>query len=203
MRTIVKNTVPAALTSWLNSWRALVIQGHTLDWKDFPNPEKSQTMDSLIEEQGAVCCYCEARIGNSEAHIEHFQPRSLMPHLAFDYDNLLASCEEAKHCGSKKGNSAPTNLISPLQRGCESHFVYTSLGEISGNDFSAKETVRLLGLNDANLCSRRLATMKVWEELTPAEATQAMQQCMQRDNNGQCWEFATTVQWYLENYYNV
>ena len=53
---------------------------------------KKAVKDSLIAEQGHICCYCECRITSINSHIEHFCPQSEQKVDPLDYSNLACSC---------------------------------------------------------------------------------------------------------------
>lgn len=158
MQYIQKNPEPPELTQWRETQLDL---GINFTYKyDFQNPEKAITRQSLLDEQGWICCYCCKRISKETSHIEHFDPQSGSdPILTVTYSNMLASCgplerEPAdktksvkwpKHCGHQRGREhehededghekIPENAALPigphLDPDCESYFTYTSNGEI-------------------------------------------------------------------------
>ena len=59
------------------------------------NPySKRELKQSLLEDQGYICCYCGKRIENdSTTPIEHLNPKSIYKNRTYDYTNLLASCD--------------------------------------------------------------------------------------------------------------
>lgn len=132
---------------------------------DLQNPQKRQLHESLLSEQGWVCCYCGREIDLRDSHIEHFRPQERYADLALNFENLHASCiRETQpgmplHCGHAKGAALDDALqISPLDRHCESRFVYTLDGNIIPNDpTDARATymVALLKLDIAFLRNRR------------------------------------------------
>lgn len=68
MKHFVKNGEPALFSQWKAS--------ATDDWKptyqDLRGDEKEAVKESLMKEQGYICCYCERRLIDSDSHIEHF-----------------------------------------------------------------------------------------------------------------------------------
>lgn len=57
--------------------------------------DKKELKQSLLREQGFVCCYCGRRIFNDHnTQIEHLEPKHLFKNRnkIYDYDNLMASC---------------------------------------------------------------------------------------------------------------
>ncbi|MDM8522971.1 retron system putative HNH endonuclease [Desulfococcaceae bacterium HSG8] len=88
MKYIVKNEEPKGFADWKK-------EGPENRWEEFQNPVKSEVRDSLVEEQGYICCYCGTNIQkNHNTIIEHLKPKGkdLYVEIMFDYDNLLASC---------------------------------------------------------------------------------------------------------------
>lgn len=128
MKHIVKRDPPAAF----ESWKALENADWTPTYSNLQNPEKRLLHDSLLSEQGWLCCYCGRRIGLNDSHIEHFRPRESRGDLELEYLNLHASCvretrpREPPHCGHAKGSVfREDQYVSPLSPDCEGRFIYT------------------------------------------------------------------------------
>ncbi len=86
MKYIEKNVEPEEFAKWRE-------QEEDKTWRNFKNPLKNIVRDSLIGEQGSICCYCGKCIHKDHnTTIEHLKPRSKYPNDIFNYDNLLASC---------------------------------------------------------------------------------------------------------------
>jgi len=69
--------------------------------------------ESLLSEQGGICCYCMQRIYPNEdaMKVEHWLSQTRFPANELDYGNMLAACmgnegepEEEQHCDTRKGN---------------------------------------------------------------------------------------------------
>ena len=81
-------------------------------WGDLGGQERVQIRDSLVEDFGPICVYCERPCssptagGNApdEETIDHFKPRNHFPQLSFDWLNLVHSCYR---CNQRKGNQWP------------------------------------------------------------------------------------------------
>ena len=124
---------------------------------------KAALKASLLSEQKYICCYCESRVSASNSHIEHFRPKGnpAFAHLQLDYGNLFASCTKEptgnadEHCGHKKGDFFSTDLVSPLEPDCSSHFNYNMDGTIHGSDPRGVVTVEKLHLDSALLNGQR------------------------------------------------
>lgn len=124
---------------------------------------KSSLKDSLLKEQGYICCYCECRIYANSSHIEHFKPKgdSSYASLQLNYSNLHVSCTKTptgskdEHCGHKKGSDFSMKLVSPLESDCASHFSYTLDGHIGYTDDRGDVTVKMLHLDSELLNQQR------------------------------------------------
>lgn len=180
MRYIQKRPEPASFTEWKTKanevWQPA--------WNNFQAPQKDDVHQSLLEEQGHICCYCGKgitreikRVGvdpkgikRTISHIEHLKPRTHFPSQALVYENLLASCmgereidppHPYENCGNLKGDWYDTTLmVSPLDPDCASYFRYTGAGEIlhtedPGKKDAAKTTIDKLGLHISKLQGMR------------------------------------------------
>jgi uncharacterized protein (TIGR02646 family) len=160
MKRVIKGTEPASFIQW----KALESDEWKPSYSILRNPEKRVLHESLLREQGFVCCYCGNKIALDTSHIEHFRPQNPFAHLDLEFTNLHASCqgetEEPKpaHCGHNKGNRfSEHSHISPLEEDCERQFRYTLIGEIESAcaDTSAKNMIDLLALDISFLNNRR------------------------------------------------
>ena len=109
---------------------------------------KSDTLESLIKDQGYICCYCMQKIytnGLTSASplyptIEHYiaqhTQESKNKNLDTDYKNMLATCHgndkkdpENKHCDSNRGGKE-FKYLNPLDKSCETVLGYGDDGSI-------------------------------------------------------------------------
>ncbi|MFZ4625234.1 MAG: retron system putative HNH endonuclease [Rhodoferax sp.] len=147
------------------AWKLSDDPNWTPGYGDLQNPQKRKLHESLLSEQGWVCCYCGRQIDLHDSHIEHFRPQERYADLALRFENLHASCiRETQpgmplHCGHAKGANFDEALrISPLDAHCESRFTYTLDGGIipsDATDAQAAYMVELLKLDIAFLRNRR------------------------------------------------
>ncbi|OOG10265.1 retron system putative HNH endonuclease [Pseudomonas sp. C9] len=160
MKRVIKGTEPASFIRW----KALASEEWSPSYSILRNPEKQELHESLIREQGFVCCYCGNKVTLQTSHIEHFRPQKPFDHLGLVYTNLHASCqgetEEPKpaHCGHNKGNRFSEDAhVSPLDENCESHFRYTLIGQIESakTGTSAENMIDILALDISFLNNRR------------------------------------------------
>lgn len=167
MKRVIKQAEPASFAQWKAQANA--------DWQPtydgLQNPQKRDLHESLLCEQGWVCCYCGRRIDLAHSHIEHFRPQEARPDLALDYANLHASCIRETspglplHCGHAKGSDFDeARVVSPLDMDCERRFLY-SLGDgriypTDREDEAAKFMLKVLQLDISFLRDRRAETLR-------------------------------------------
>lgn len=110
------------------------------------------------------CAFCECIPGeSSHIEVEHFEPKSLYPDLAFEWDNLLPSCRicnEAKSDADTRTNP----IINPAIEDPEQLLTYSFLRikplESSGQEQKAQQTIDVCNLNCERLYNARSALMK-------------------------------------------
>lgn len=161
MKQVFKESEPASFTQW----KASSNEEWTPTYPTLQNPEKRDLHNSLLLEQGFLCCYCGRDIEPASSHIEHFRPQEDFDELALEYRNLHASCiRETKpgsplHCGHAKANwFDETQHISPMEEGCELRFRYLQTGQIQATnsaDSAAVKMIEVLALDIAYLSNRR------------------------------------------------
>jgi uncharacterized protein (TIGR02646 family) len=135
-------------------------------WSDVAPADKNAIWQELDSMQGKRCAYCEADIGNSDKHIEHFRQRSRFPQDTFRWDNLFGSCNRRHTCGKHKdrcGAYNPADLIKPDVDDPERFFVFVSDGTIAvrqglsaQDQIRAKETLRVFNLDAQHGPLRRM-----------------------------------------------
>jgi uncharacterized protein (TIGR02646 family) len=202
MKHIIKNPESAEFTEWKAQENA--------NWKPsydkLRGTQKSAVHQSLMREQGYICCYCEQRLYEEDSHIEHFSPQHRDSQAALDYANMLCSCQrkllrrEPRHCGNLKDDSRyePQLLASPLEPSCELRFSFDGDGCINSTytvDLVARETIRILGLDIQKLNAMRKAVIDQFldDTLTQEEVDQLVSAHLAKDNEGKYGEFWTTV----------
>jgi len=182
MKHVKKGSEPTFFTDWK--------QGESEDWNpgwgdfDSSRTAKKRFKEHLMDEQGAICCYCNGRTELVDSHIEHFRPRSKYPDLVLDYDNLLLSCQRdgargtPQHCGMRKDKWFDESLtVSPLDPACESAFEYRAKGGVRGATAAGKKTVCRLGLDIKKLrILREAAITAALEEIDVNDTTQVEEQ---------------------------
>lgn len=174
MKHIAKHTSPQEFEDW-KTWKK------PIQWEDLPssrardedlpegavNYSKRDLRQTLLEEHGYICAYCQERIENNplQTKIEHLKAKEegKYPHLTFDYNNLLVCCSGGDtdpkprfpHCDSARSPKNEDLPLDPLMQNCEQDIGYTKDGGIYGNTDYAAQTIRLLGLDIAKLKNKR------------------------------------------------
>jgi uncharacterized protein (TIGR02646 family) len=221
MKYIQKGQEPDKFTEWKAQ--------ENEDWKptysNLQKPERSEVHESLLQEQGYICCYCGMRIDRHISHIEHFKPQKDFPDLALDYSNFLASCPgegqdksaentepqiKGVHCGHQKGEWYDTKLtVSPLDSNCADYFRYTGLGEILPIadpllNAAAQETIKRLRLDHSRLeASRRSALQGIVDALNTSsnDDLQKLAEDYKKPNaKGEYVRFCGAVSYLLRHY---
>ncbi|WP_163409627.1 retron system putative HNH endonuclease [Flavobacterium ajazii] len=207
MKHIIKQEEPQAFTNWKvgrggnaeKTYKGLN-RNHNI---------KDNLRDSLLQEQGYICCYCEKELKSNDRHIEHFKPKHKFPQLQLEYENLFCSCQvnlingEPLHCGNSKGNFFDERfLISPLEPNCESRFKYTFDGQIfpaDENDIGAKITIIELNLDELeNLRKGAIEPfLNLDDEMSEEELSLFISSYLKdkADNEGKFNEFYTTIKY--------
>lgn len=206
MRPITKGPEPQAFLAW----KALASN----DWKpswgalEDARPVKRALLEGLLREQGSVCCYCEQRIAQGRAHIEHLEPRSTESGRDVDVDhaNLLASCGSqaiaaARHCGHRRGNRPLA--VHPLIADCREFFLFAGDGRVrptkdGARSQAADTAIQILGLDVSSLVAQRKKAIDgATEALKLAKTPEQMQRLMllfdQRDRQEMNTPFASAI----------
>ena len=201
MKHIVKQPEPGDFVDW----KAQANEDWQPTYAELSGDTKKSVKDSLMSEQGYICCYCEQVLVDRDSHIEHLVPQSRAGAGPLDYSNLLCSCQrspaagEPRHCGNLKGSwYSPDLMVSPLDSGCESRFSYLYDGHIKPRmleDEGAAETIARLGLDIPKLVAMRSAAIAPFMEkdLSYEDVKEFAAKYLHRDSDGRFKEFWTTI----------
>lgn len=172
---IQKPPAPQILVDNKVTWTKNLLEAITTygEYSKIPEPEKSRLLshykhqeiqDVLFESSHYKCAFCECKPGESgHIEVEHFEPKSLYPELAFEWDNLLPSC---RRCNEVKSDTdTRTNpIINPAIEDPEQLLTYSFLRikplAGSGQECKAQRTIDVCNLNCARLYSARSELMK-------------------------------------------
>jgi uncharacterized protein (TIGR02646 family) len=104
MRYISKNKQPPLLLAYTKTPGG--------SFKGMPGPVKVAVKNTLLAEQGHVCCYCMQRIAFSEMKVEHWSSQAEHKSQGLDYRNMLGACiggqgypQHLQHCDTQKKDS--------------------------------------------------------------------------------------------------
>jgi uncharacterized protein (TIGR02646 family) len=147
VRQIAKQQEPASLTAYRQTPGA--------NYDDYR--EKEELRNSLVAEQGALCCYCMARIEQDwgSMKVEHWRSQTRYQDDQLSYQNLLGGCmggqgkpRRYQHCDTRKGNDdLKFNPADPSHH-IETWITYSFDGSIHANDNVFNEQLdNVLNLN--------------------------------------------------------
>jgi uncharacterized protein (TIGR02646 family) len=202
MKYIKKGSEPNVFTQW----KAQANEDWKPSYQDLPGDIKKSIKQSLMTEQGYICCYCERRLVERDCHLEHLQPQAT-GEKQLDYQNMLCSCQrnlqpgEPRHCGNLKGGWYDAALlVSPLDPNCEAQFRFTALGEIlpnTENNNAAQITINKLGLNIKKLQALRRVVIAPFldPDLTLEDLKHFVEGYLQVDSGGGFNPFYTTIRY--------
>lgn len=128
------------------------------NWADVTTAQKQEIWQFLEAMQGLRCAYCEAGIGESARHIEHFVQKRRDATQTFVWGNLFGSCNRADSCGNHKDGKgrpyADADLIKPDVDDPEQLLVFDAHGSVqprqglsAADTQRATETIRIFNLN--------------------------------------------------------
>lgn len=217
MKYIHKGVEPSSLSTWKSKH-----SGKIPTWKSFRrNPAKNHLLETLLKEQGYICCYCGVAIDKGSCHIEHLKPQSQDETVRFDYSNLMVSCQGEDdekpniplHCGHRKHNWYNEKLlVSPLIKNCTDFFKYSASGEILPTEETSKKlaaatTIENLALNIPKLQRMRQAAIDAAIELLESEEfdkediMKIIKDYLLLDDDGKYQQFCVTIIYILQSYY--
>ncbi|KRC06172.1 hypothetical protein ASE23_27205 [Rhizobium sp. Root73] len=164
------------------------------DWKPtykgLSGTPMTAVRESLLAEQGHVCCYCGRPLKDGDGHIDHFWPQAHFdgvsgPDFTLNYNNFFRSCgppgnhgvpkQRPSTCGdSKKNWYDNVASILPSDPGCEERFTFGQSGKIGAarsDDQAALNMIGALSLDDDALDLERAAIIAEVEEVLAAGRT--------------------------------
>ena len=212
MKTIYKNDEPQEILQWKSKFKNK--NGRVpryFDLNEVENlPHKIFLKNSLISEQGHICCYCCKPIDTKNSHIEHIRPKERNEYraISLEYENLLASCQgyhdREENCGHSKDNAFNEELfVSPLEENCESLFEFSDRGKIKAVDGNERAgyTIELLNLDTEQLNAARTEAMRVsgaMDELTEDECQKLLDKFENVDERGRYAGFSDAIVYQLK-----
>lgn len=163
MKYIEKAQEPQTLRSWFdNQYDA---EGNRLGcdyYNDLPSDIKRDLKNSLLKEQGFLCCYTGILIDSNTSHLEHLKPYSICrneknyedvnyfnlvtaypgSNYEFQYDEVNAGSKKYKKNRKKCPFGAhakdnwyePNNFVTPLDSDCEARFKFYGSGRVEATN---------------------------------------------------------------------
>lgn len=212
MKRIYKNDEPQEILQWKSKFKNK--NGRVPRYSDLNEvenlPHKIFLKNSLISEQGHICCYCCKPIDTKNSHIEHIRPKERDEYraISLEYENLLASCQgyhdREENCGHSKDNAFNEELfVSPLEENCESLFEFSDRGKIKAADGNerAAYTIEILNLDTEQLNAARTEAMWVsgaMDELTEDECQKLLDKFQSVDERGRYAGFSDAIVYQLK-----
>lgn len=212
MKRIYKNDEPQEILQWKSKFKNK--NGRVPRYSDLNEvenlPHKIFLKNSLISEQGHICCYCCKPIDTKNSHIEHIRPKERDEYraISLEYENLLASCQgyhdREENCGHSKDNAFNEELfVSPLEENCESLFEFSDRGKIKATDGNerAAYTIEILNLDTEQLNAARTEAMWVsgaMDELTEDECQKLLDKFQSVDERGRYSGFSDAIVYQLK-----
>lgn len=195
---VVRSPKPAILLKKEAEWRNTLRRATTQAQKEraLSKYRHVQIQKALKAMLHGKCAYCESKIEHiSDAHIEHYKPKSRFPELAFDWDNLLLACgkcNSTKHKGDRFPETSEGGpLINPCTDDPDAHFTFhydatAQLASVYGKTERGKTTETLMGLNRHDLREYRSRKVKLLAYLmlrarTDPEARHLMEEALRDD----------------------
>ena len=125
------------------------------NYSDLTSEIRQDIRLACTTEQFYLCAYCCKPISgeNHDTMNEHVEARRIAPNRDLDYTNIVASCTTPNQCDNAHG-SQPLPL-TPFDAECETDLVFKLSGRVTGLTDKAKETIRVLNLDNKSLIERR------------------------------------------------
>ena len=138
---------------------------------DVPMPplwgRDKRVKDNLDRWSHGKCAYCETPINARRSkQVEHFQPKSLFPSLAYDFENYFLACNG---CNGAKSDHWPKRgaYVRPDHRQVQTRFNFDTKGRmtVQQGDNDAKRTVRDLELDRKELRKKRQVVIRMQTQM--------------------------------------
>ena len=167
MKQIIKTAEPQSLVQHRANQPAF--------FDNLPLVAKEDLRQSLLSEQGYICCYCMKRIPENTApymKVEHYKCQDFYEDLQLNYKNLFGACignegqpSRIQTCDTKKGNTELTiNLLTNAPY-CENLFKYNAEGEIMSVDDNSEINRQLNEVLNLNMQTLKEGRSEVYLEV--------------------------------------
>ncbi|WP_298980238.1 hypothetical protein [uncultured Psychrobacter sp.] len=125
------------------------------NYSDLTSEIRQDIRLACTTEQFYLCAYCCKPIsGDSRDTMnEHVEARKIAPNRSLDYTNIVASCTTPNQCDNAHG--AQPLPLTPFDAECETDLAFKLSGRVTGLTDDAKETIRVLNLDNKSLIEQR------------------------------------------------
>ena len=166
----------------------------------------AELKESLLQEQGYICCYCMSRISAEQMRVEHFRPRRYTESV-MAYDNLMAACSgisnQHRHCDTNKADQEIS--INPTDHRCETIISYSSNGKIRFLEEYRADIEDTLNLNNPILIANRKAALDATLDLlkranrgfSTGSLEKTLAKFQAKDEGGRYSPFCQVILWWL------
>jgi len=141
-----------------------------ISFQDLPSGVKKKIKNTLLAEQGFLCCYCMRRITYETMRVEHWKSQRDNKDLRLTYSNMLAACDggEGKnvpdtytHCDVHKRHRDLSYNPSNPGHHVEDKVKYQHDGTIIADDkYLLYDIETILNLNSEQAASRLILNRK-------------------------------------------
>jgi uncharacterized protein (TIGR02646 family) len=178
--------------------------------------EKDDLRETLLREQGGICCYCMRRIDYQNMKIEHWACQDKHSDRQLDYRNLLGACDggegtpkRLQHCDTHKGDDDIRVHPADSTHNCEDYVRYQADGTIySDNNRINSDLDGVLNLNLQTLCNNRkealagalagLTGKRPIGAWTRSFLEAEVRRCSNRSDSGRFREYCQVVSYHLQ-----
>ena len=172
MKSVNRTTKPDILQQHAADWTKELLDQIALTGKYSKVDEKYKTRYRDKQIQAALkkmydnrCCYCEGLLElDGYGRVEHFRPKSIFPHLCYDWNNLHWCCEI---CNNLKSDQWDDNnpVLDPTQDQIDDFLkldLMTGMYESIDNNPRAEATIKFTALNRPQLTKARIDIIHEW-----------------------------------------
>lgn len=172
---IKKTSPPQVLIDNKDSWTAALNDAISRygGYDKIPKAEKETLLshyrhkdikNALSQSSHSKCAFCESKPDESgNIEVEHLAPKSLYPHLTFDWDNLLPACRKCNDA-KRAYDTIKEPIIDPSKIDPETVLTYNCLRifPVKGtkNEKCAESTIKACNLNSSRLYTARARLMQ-------------------------------------------
>jgi uncharacterized protein (TIGR02646 family) len=139
-------------------------------YNNLSSVERRVIRKACLDEQKGLCAFCCCSITVDNAHNDHLLGQARHPQRSLDWDNIVAGCTAAEHCGNYQGQRDIP--LTPLMPECETELQFYVSGTVKSLTDRAKRTVEILNLDSSILRLKRkhaLDALLYSSEFYPAE----------------------------------